>query len=164
MRNIELKNDLLNLPQLQLQVDTIVFDSIDSTQNWSKAYAQLEDLLQKVVHNFNGYVARNEGVLPKASTYWILYMDIAAKLVYFTGLAKFHLIDAGDQEASAQIYELFKTSAGCLPNASLEENEEFLSEIQKSMEQLTGQAVELVTTGESNTCFETFYTLSKTYK
>lgn len=164
MTNIELKNDLLNLPQLQLQVDTIVFDYIDSTQNWSKAYAQLEDLLQKVVQNFNGYIARNEGELPKASTYWILFMDIAAKLLYFTGLAKFHLIDAGDQEASVQVFELYKASAGCLPNALLEENEEFLSEIQKSMEQLTNQPTEIVTSEKTVTCIETFYALSKTFK
>ncbi|WP_274307381.1 GTPase [Solibacillus daqui] len=160
--NIELKNDLLNLPQLQSQVDTIVFDYIDSKPNWSKAYEQLNTLLQKCAQNFNGYIARNNGALPKASTYWVLYMDIVAKLLYFTGLAKSHLIAIEDQEATAQIIELYKTSASCLPNASLEDNEEFISEVQKSLDKLAGRKLELLTSEKTDTCIEKFYALSKT--
>ncbi len=162
--NIEMKNDLLNLPKLQEQVDTIVFDSIDSKPNWSKAYEQLDGLLQKVAQNFNGYIASNEGAMPKASTYWTLYMDIAAKMLYFIGLAQSHLIDEHDPEAKAQVLERYKISASCLPNASLEDNEEFISEVKKSIEQLAGQGNEITLSEKTATCFEKFYAFSKSYE
>ena len=162
--NIELKNDLLNLPKLQLQVDTIVFDSIDSKPNWSKAYEQLDGLLQKVAQNFNDYITSNEGVMPKASTYWTLYMDIAAKILYFTGLAQSHLIDEKDPEAKAHILKRYKICISCLPNASLEDNEEFIYEVKKSMEQLTGQSIEITLSEKTSICFEKFYAFSKSYE
>ena len=162
--NIELKNDLLNLPQLQLQVDTIVFDYIDSKPNWSKAYEQLDELLQKVARNYNGYITRNEGAMPKASTYWTLYMDVASKLLYFTSLAQSHLIDDQDQQAKAKIIERYKICASCLPNATIEENEEFIAEVKKSMEQFTGQDVELITSDKTDLCFENFYSYTKSYQ
>ncbi|MER1956492.1 MAG: GTPase [Solibacillus sp.] len=162
--NIDLKNDLLNLPKLQLQVDTIVFDSIDSKPNWSKAYEQLDGLLQKVAQNFNSYIASNEGAMPKASTYWTLYMDIAAKILYFTGLAQSHLIDEQDPEARAQILERYQISVSCLPNASLEENEEFISEVKKSIGELTGKSSEIKLSEKTATCFEKFYGFTKSYE
>lgn len=162
--NIELKNDLLNLPKLQEQVDTIVFDSIDSKPNWSKAYEQLDGLLQKVAQNFNSFITSKEGVMPKASTYWTLYMDIAAKILYFTGLAQSHLMDEQDPEAKAQVLERYKLSASCLPNASLEENEEYISEVKKSIEQLLGQQVEITLSEKTSACFEKFYSFTKSYE
>ena len=164
MNNIELKNDLLNLPKLQLQVDHIVFDYIDTKPNWSKAYEQLHALLQKVSSNFNAYIANNNEEMPKASTYWTLFMDIAAKLAYFTGLAHSHLIAQDDAEAKAGIMELYQVSTCCLPNAILEENEEFISEVKKSYEQLTGQVLQVDAAKNTTTCFEKFYTFTKSYK
>lgn len=164
MNNIELKNDLLNLPKLQLQVDNIVFDNIDTKPNWSKAYERLHALLQKVSSNFNTYIAGNDEAMPKASTYWTLFMDIAAKLAYFTGLAHSHLIAENDAEAKAGIIELYQISACCLPNATLEDNEEFISEVQKSYEQLTGKPLQVEATKNTITCFEKFYTFTKSYK
>lgn len=159
--NIELKNDLLNLPKLQLQIDTIVFDYIDSKPNWSKAYEQLDALLHKVAHNFNGYITRNEGAMPKASTYWTIYMDVVSKLLYFTSLAQSHLITEQDQQAKAQIIERYKISASCLPNPTIEENEEFIDEVKKSLQQLTGQDVVLATSNKTELCFESFYSYTK---
>lgn len=164
MNNIDLKNDLLNLPKLQLQVDNIVFDHIDTKPNWPKAYEQLHALLQKVSRNFNAQIASNDEAMPKASTYWTLFMDIAAKLTYFTGLAHSQLIAENDAEAKASITELYEISACCLPNATLEDNEEFISEVKKSYEQLTGQALQVETAKNTITCFEKFYVFTKSYK
>ena len=134
--NIELKNDLLNLPSLQLKMDRIVFDHIDTLPNWSKAYGMLDELLQKMVISFNTAVDKKNGELPKGSTYWVLFMDIAAKLLYFTGLAHSHLIDEQDEEVKQHLVNLYYTSVACLPNAQIEENEELLNEIKKSIEEL----------------------------
>ena len=163
--NIEMKNELLNLPSLQLKMDNIVFDYIDSKPNWSKAYGLLDELLQKVANNFNSYIARNEGVMPKSSTYWTLYMDIASKLLYFTGLAHSNLIDEQDSDAKAHIVQFYQISASCLPNAALEINEELISEIKKSIQQINGQQeVEIEISATTDACFEKFYSFTKTYE
>ncbi|MEK4628032.1 MAG: GTPase [Solibacillus sp.] len=164
--NIELKNDLLNLPSLQQQVDTIVFDYIDTKPNWSKAFEQLDELLQKMAVTFNNYVERNEGELPKSSTYWVLFMDIASKLLYFTGLAHSNLINEKDEEAKAHIVNMYKLSAVCLPNPIREENEEVLSEIQKSIAYISAQepVAELSTACSTDECIRKFETFAKSYK
>lgn len=164
---IEMKNDLLNLPNLKFKMDQTVFDYIDSMQNWPKAYSLLDELLQKVAINFNAAIAKNEGQLPKASTYWVLYMDVAAKLLYFTGLAHAHLIDENDVDAKSHIVNLYQISAACLPNAQIEENEEHIEELKKSiaeMKPLNEESIELKMSSSINDCFTQFYTFTKTYE
>lgn len=165
--NIEMKNELLNLPSLKLTVDEIVFDYIDSKPNWSKAYSMLDEILQKVANNYNNAVQRNNGELPTGSTYWVLYMDVAAKLIYFTGLAHANIIDDQDEQAKMHIVNLYQKSAACLPNASLESNEEFIEEIQKSIEGIcpqTGVPTVITTHHSIEECLAEFYTLTKTYE
>ncbi len=165
--NFELKNGLLNLPSLQLKMDNIVFDHIDTKPNWSKAYEQLDEILQKMAVNFNISKEQKEGALPKASTYWVPFMDITAKLLYFTGLAHSHLIDAGDEETKAHIVNLYRLSTACLPNAQIEENEEFLTEVKKSIVAIapqTEQPVEITTSNSVDECIAKFETFANTYK
>lgn len=165
--NFELKNNLLNLPNLQLTMDHIVFDHIDTSPNWSKAYEMLDELLQKMVINFNVTIDEKKGDLPKASTYWILYMDIAAKLLYFTGLAQSHLIDEQDIESKKNLLKQFYTSFACLPNVSDEENEELLNEIQKSIDALavkTNQPIESKISKSFDECVLQFKNFANTYR
>jgi hypothetical protein len=165
--NLEIKNDLLNLPNLQLTMDRIVFDHIDTLPNWSKAYKLLDELLQRVAISFNTAVDKKAGELPKASTYWVLYMDIAAKLLYFTGLAHSHLIDEQDVEVKQHLINLYHTSAVCLPNAQVEENEELLNEIKKSIKVLAEQNeqhTEIQTSNSIDECILKFEKFAKTYR
>lgn len=164
--DIELKNDLLNLPNLELKMDRIVFEHIDTLPNWSKAYEMLDELLQRMAISFNTAVDKKEGVLPRASTYWVLYMNIAAKLLYFTGLAHSHLIDKQDEDAKEQLVNLYYTSAACLPNAHLEDNEELLHEIKKSIEALAikKQQLKFKTSKSIDDCILCFETFAKTYR
>ena len=165
--NIELKNDLLNLPNLQLKMDQVVFEYIDTKPNWSKAYELLDELLQRMAVAFNADMEKNEGALPKGSTYWVLFMDIAAKLLYFTGLAHSHLIDQQDEDAMAHIVSLYEISAACLPNAKIEENEEFITELKKSIVDIapfTKKPVELKKATSINDCIARFEAFAKTYK
>ncbi|MEG0385230.1 MAG: GTPase [Solibacillus sp.] len=165
--NIEVKNELLNLPSLKFKVDEIVFDHIDTKPNWSKAYSMLDEVLQKMANNYNASIRRNNGEIPKGSTYWVLYMDIAAKLIYFTGLSHAHVIDEHDVEAKMHIVKLYQKSAACLPNASLEINEEFVEELIKSIEVISPQSdvpTEITTNHSIEECLAEFYALTKTYE
>ncbi|MGN7479742.1 GTPase [Solibacillus silvestris] len=162
---IEMRNDLLNLPNLQLKMDTIVFDNIDTKPNWSKAYELLDELLQKVANNFNSYIEKSDGEMPAPTTYWTLYMDIASRLLYFTGLAHSNLIADDDVDARTHIIELYEISASCVPNAQIENNEELISEIKKSIQQLNGQQqVELQIADNVVQCIERFYNFTKSYE
>lgn len=162
---IEMKNELLNLPTLQSKMDNIVFDYIDSKPNWSKAYELLDALLHKVANNFNSFVAKNDGEMPTPSTYWMLYIDIASKLIYFTSLAHSNLITEEDADARAHIVQLYEIGASCIPNALLETNEELILEIKKSISDLNGQQhVELQLAENSAQCINSFYNFTKSYE
>lgn len=94
-------------------------------------------------------------------------MDIAAKLLYFTGLAHSHLIDEQDEEVKQHLVNLYYTSVACLPNAQIEENEELLNEIKKSIEELTvntEQQPEFKTSNSINECIVRFEKFAKTYR
>lgn len=161
---IEMKNELLNLPSLQLKMDTIVFENIDTKPNWSKAFEQLDELLQKVANNFNYYIAKNDGELPSSTTYWTLYMDIASKLLYFTGLSHANLIAEDDVDARAHVIKLYELSASCIPNAHTENNEELLSEIKKSIQQLNAEDIELNVAGNVEQCIKSFKSFAESYE
>ncbi|MCM3720822.1 GTPase [Solibacillus isronensis] len=161
---IEMKNDLLNLPSLQLKMDRIVFENIDTKPNWSKAFEQLDELLHKVANNFNDYIARNNGELPSSNTYWILYMDITSKLLYFTGLAHANLIAKDDADACAHVIKLYELSASCIPNAHIESNEELLSEIEKSIHQLNEEEVKLTVADNVEQCIKAFKQFAESYE
>lgn len=161
---IEMKNDLLNLPSLQLKMDTIVFENIDTKPNWSKAFEQLDELLHRVANNFNDYLSKNDGELPSNTTYWTLYMDIASKLLYFTGLAHANLTAEDDVDARAHVVKLYELSASCIPNAHTENNEELLQEIQKSVHQLSGEEVKLTVADNMEQCIKAFKQFADSYK
>lgn len=161
---IEMKNELLNLPSLQLKMDTIVFENIDTKPNWSEAFEQLDELLHKVANNFNDYIAKNNGELPSGTTYWTLYMDIASKLLYFTGLAHANLVAEDDVDARIHVIKLYELSASCIPNAHIENNEELLSEIQKSIHQLNDEEVKLTVADNVEQCIEAFKQFAESYE
>lgn len=163
--SIKMKNELLNLPTLQSKMDNIVFDYIDSKPNWSKAYELLDALLHKVADNFNSFVAKNDGEMPTPSTYWMLYIDIASKLIYFTSLAHSNLIAEDDEDARAHIVQLYEIGASCIPNALLETNEELILEIKKSIRDINGnKQVELQLAGNAAECINSFYSFTKSYQ
>ncbi|MEK4230107.1 GTPase [Solibacillus sp. FSL H8-0538] len=166
--NIQVTNKMLNLASLQSKMDETVFDYVDTTKNWQKAYSILDDLLHQMVNFFNQYVEKNAGELPKSNPYWVLFMDIASRLVYFNGLTHAQLIDLQDEGAKNHIVNLYKKSATCLPNAKLEQNEQFLQELTVSLQEIAPEedrATMNVSLGcTMKECMESFYSLCKTYE
>lgn len=162
--SIKITNELLNVGTVQNVMNQTVFDYVDTTQKSEKAYAILDDLLHQVVNYFNDQLEKNNGEFLKRSTYWPLFMDVAAKLVYFNGLTHAQLIDPNDKEASLHIVEMYQIAARCLPNPTTEENVEFLAEIQKSAMLLLGETVALETSSTLDACLTQFKQLAQTYK
>lgn len=161
---IKITNELLNVGTVQNVMNQTVFDYVDTTQKSAKAYEILDDLLHQVVNYFNDQLDKNNGELPKRSTYWPLFMDVAAKLVYFNGLTHAQLIDSNDKEASMHIVEMYQIAARCLPNPTTEENVEFLEEIQQSATVLLGETVTFETSSTLEDCLTQFKQLAQTYK
>ena len=138
---VSISNNVLNIATLQQKMETVVFDHIDSTQNWPVAYKKLDELFKQTVNYFNQYVANNGRQLPKTNTYWTLYLNIASQLVYFTALAKSN-VEAGQySEVKENIAKAYKVALDCLPASNSEENEQFLEEVIKSYTALTGEAI-----------------------
>lgn len=162
--SIKITNEMLNVGKIQNVMNQTVFDYVDTTQKSEKAYEILDDLLHQAVNYFNDQLEKNNGELPKRSTYWPLFMDVTSKLIYFNGLTHAQLIDKADNEACKHIVEMYKIAARCLPNTTTEENSDFLEEIQNSANLLLGESVTLETSSTLEACLAEFKELSQTYK
>ncbi|KGR74984.1 hypothetical protein [Ureibacillus manganicus] len=129
---LEIKNDLLNVAQLQEKVDEIIFDYIDTSQNWGKAFKGLNNLFQQTLQFFVKYV--DENGIPNANVYWSLYLDVVGRLVYFKTLAERNLSDLKTDEDVDNFIEGFEVAANCLPHENLNDEHELLDEICESYE------------------------------
>jgi hypothetical protein len=121
-------NGLLNLAAMNERTDEIVFDYIDTKPNWEKAYTNLDALLEESVKFFLDYV-KQTGELPKAKTYWSLFLDLNTKLIYFSTLAlsKNELKSKGISESV--LANRFQFAINSLTNVHTEEGEQFLQEM-----------------------------------
>ncbi|MEO4052168.1 hypothetical protein [Solibacillus sp. CAU 1738] len=162
MLSIPVTNNILNVAQLQENMNETVFNYIDSTQNWHKAYSELNNLVHQVTQYFNNWVEK-EGELPKGSTYWTIFMDIVARLIYFYGLAQEYLIEEQGEALKEEILNIYTVAANCMPDVQSEDNQDFLEEIKKSYLQLntTEHNTLLLNPRTINNCIATFSEFSK---
>ncbi|RHW38645.1 hypothetical protein D1B33_07150 [Lysinibacillus yapensis] len=122
----------LNLLQLKEQMDEIVFNYIDTSSKWEIAYSKINELLQIAVHHFERYVEVN-GELPKENTYWVLFLNLGYKLIYFHTISDYQLKEQPSEADKKRAVELLTLSAKCIPNVQSENHAEFLEEIIKSL-------------------------------
>ncbi|MGE7666588.1 GTPase [Ureibacillus composti] len=132
---IEIKNNLLNVSQLQEKMDEVIFDNIDTSHNWKKAYHDLDVLFNQLVAYYKNYVEQNDGKLPKSNLYWALFMDVAARLMYFRALSKKNLVNLNDLSEKEIVLFLLKNAVNCLSNVQ-KRNKELLEEISQTYEEL----------------------------
>lgn len=130
-----LTNKTLNLVQLKDEMDEIIFNYIDTTQKWEVAYSLLDELLKSAVDYFNRYV-KAYGELPKENTYWVLFLDIVSKIIYFHTIAYYQLNVKQQQDVKEQTIQLLTTAANCIPDVNKEVNAEFLNEIASSYDKI----------------------------
>lgn len=156
--SIQVKNNMLDLTELQERLDNAVFDHIDTTQNWDKAQAKLHPLYSQVTEYFKGVVEQNEGLMPKENSYWMLFMHTVSRLMYFENLIQYNSISSMDEGTKHKIADGYITAANILPNFQSEDNDEFFGEIKKSLQQLTDGKMTVDKTDNSlSGCFQEFY-------
>lgn len=127
--------NVLSLFQLEARMDEIVFDYIDTSQKYETAKAKLDELVNSMVEYFSDHVKVN-GDLPKGNTYWVLFMNVASKLIYFHTISYYHLKVEQKEDVKNEVIELLRIAANCLPNVHEEGNAEFLDEVAKSFEEI----------------------------
>lgn len=124
------------MAQLQEKVDEIIFDYIDTSKNWGKAYKGLNNLFQQTVRFYVEYVDKQNGSIPEGNVYWTLFAEIVARMVYFKSLAEKHLTDLQTDENVENIIEGYTVAAYCLPNVKATNVHELLNEISESYEEI----------------------------
>ncbi|MGM9950988.1 MAG: hypothetical protein ACI33P_12720 [Lysinibacillus sp.] len=155
---IQVKNNMLNLAELQERLDNAVFEHIDTAQNWHKAQAKLHPLYSQAAEYFKDVVERNGGGMPKENSYWMLFMHTVSRLVYFENLIKHSSSASLDENAKHRIADGYITAARILPNCHAEDNDEFFGEINKSLQQLTdGKMTVEKADNPLSVCFQVFY-------
>lgn len=132
----------LNITAIEEQLNQIIFEYIDTSENWQKAVTELSEIERELEQFFITSIDNNNGSLPKGNAYWYLFLDIVSKLLYFKGLAKAKLYKDNEKEI-VKVIEAWKASLLILPNNQLENNRAFLEEIVKSIETLINETVEI---------------------
>ena len=155
---IQVKNNMLNLMELQERLDNAVFEHVDTAQNWNKAQAKLHPLYSQATDYFRDVVERNEGVMPKENSYWTLFMHTVSRLVYFENLIQHNSSPTLNEDARNRIADGYITAAKILPNCQSEDNDEFFGEINKSLQQLTDSKMTVEKADKPlSACFQEFY-------
>lgn len=129
--NLIYTKGLLNIATLNQKADEIIFDYIDSKPHWEKAFKQLDVLLEECTTFFLTTVQKNNE-LPKGTTYWNLFLEVNAKLIYFSTLALQHYDQKSNGITDDVLKKRYETAALCLTNVQSEDASNFLEEIKSS--------------------------------
>ena len=125
---IQVIRDHLDIVKLQEKMDAIVFDYLDTSNNYPKAMRELNPLYIQVTTFYKEYVANRVGEIPDANTYWHLFIDCSAKLCYFLAASIYYSSNAL-QKTPEKVEQLLTIAAYSLPSIEQEENAQILSAI-----------------------------------
>lgn len=118
----------LDIVKLQEKVDSIVFDYIDTSNNYKKAMRELNQIYTQVTTFYKDFIDGRNGEIPPINTYWCLFLNCSAKLCYFLASATYYASNEL-QKTPGKVEKLLEIAARTLPNIEREENEEFLTAI-----------------------------------
>ncbi|OCS88476.1 hypothetical protein [Caryophanon tenue] len=119
------KNNRVDLMSVREFVDEIVFNHIDTSNNYEQAYKALAPKLDEGLAYLKKYMQENNGELPKSNTYWTLYATLISKISYFTAFSMWKL----QKGTVDEINTLFLASVYVLPNKATAVNEEILEDV-----------------------------------
>lgn len=125
---IQVIRDHLDIVKLQKKMDDIVFDYLDTSNNYPKAMRELNPLYTQATVFYKEYLDNRAGELPSANTYWHLFIDCCAKLCYFLAASTYYSSNEL-QKTPEKVERLLTVAAYSLPNIEQEENEQLLSSI-----------------------------------
>ncbi|MGE7912814.1 hypothetical protein [Lysinibacillus xylanilyticus] len=122
---IQVIRDHLDIVKLQEKMNNIVFDYLDTSNNYPKAMRELNPLYTQVTTFYKNYVDERAGEIPSANTYWHLFIDCCAKLCYFLAASTYYSSNAL-QKTPEKVEQLLTVAAFSLPSIEQEENEQLL--------------------------------------
>ncbi|MGE7090976.1 hypothetical protein ACQKII_05840 [Lysinibacillus sp. NPDC048646] len=125
---IQVIRDHLDIVKLQDKMNSIVFDYLDTSNNYTKAMRELKPLYLQVITYYKEHVDGLAGEVPTANTYWHLFIDCSAKLSYFLAAATYYSTNEL-QKMPDKVERLLTIAAYSLPSIEQEENEGFLTAI-----------------------------------
>lgn len=125
---IQVIRDHLDIVKLQEKMNAIVFDYLDTSNNYPKAMRELTPLYTQVTTYYKEYIDQRAGELPSANTYWHLFIDCCAKLCYFLAASTYYSSNAL-QKTPEKVECLLTIAAYSLPSIEQEENEQLLTDI-----------------------------------
>lgn len=125
---IQVIRDHLDIVKLQQKMNDIVFDYLDTSNNYPKAMRGLNPLYTQVTTYYKEYLDNRAGELPSANTYWHLFIDCCAKLCYFLAVSTYYSSNEL-QKTPEKVEQLLTIAAYSLPSIDQEENEQLLSAI-----------------------------------
>lgn len=151
----------INLIQLQNDVSDIVFNYIDTSQNWEKAYSYLDELLNTTVNHFQNSNSKGQMDSFISNTYWVLFLNIMSRLIYFHTISYKEMKKNSSELSKENVLSLICYAAKCLPNTKNEDNQQFFEEMKQTVEQLGGSVEEFEKIAQKNnedptSCFAAF--------
>ena len=144
---IQVIREHLDIVKLQEKMNSIVFDYIDTSNNYKKAMRELDQLYTQVTAFYKDFIDGRAGEIPSTNTYWYLFIDCSAKLCYFLALSTYYASNEL-QKTPAKVEKLLETAARTLPNIEQEENEEFLTAVFALYTEIVEDAQKTVTLRE----------------
>lgn len=133
---------LLKVSAMEQNLNQVIFDCIDTTERWDQAEKELFEMDRELEQFFVKMIDENDGALPKENSYWYLYMDVVAKVLYFKSLASISL-QPNDETVLAKSKVAMITVVRILPNNHLEENKDFLNEVTQTITRIFSETVEI---------------------
>lgn len=125
---IQVIRDHLDIVKLQEKMNDIVFDYLDTSNNYQKAMRELDPLYTQVTTFYKAYITERAGEIPSSNTYWHLFIDCCAKLCYFLASSTYYSSNEL-QKTPEKVEQLLTVAALSLPSIEQEENEQLLLEI-----------------------------------
>lgn len=160
---IIIKGDLVDIMSVQEEIERIVFDNMETSNRYAIAEQSLNEIWQQLQAYYQNYISKNDGALPKPSTYWHLFMNSVSQSAYFLALAMLeNTANTNEQQAK----ELLQLATMLLPISDKEKNKAFLEEILATLQPLlTNEQLATVKQqaihekGDLTSCLNVFFTV-----
>lgn len=168
MATIKEQYNKINILQFQNDLNEIIFDYIDTSQKWDKAYLKLDELLNKTLGHFQSYEQKEEMKSISEDTFWFLFLNNFSRLIYFHTLAYKETKAKSSELSKEMILSLFHYAVKCLPNTKHENNKQFIEEVKRTVEQWGGSTDEIdkivqKNNQDPNSCIASFHEYCQLY-
>lgn len=150
MSNVSEKTKKINLLQFEKELDDIIFNHIDTSQNWNKAHAKLDELLNETIGHIQSSINDEHINLESANTFWVIFLNLMSRLIYFHTLSYKEMKADTSELSMDNVLSLLTYAVKCLPNTKYEDNQLFLDEVKDTVAKFGGNVDEIDKIAEKN--------------